>query len=48
MRYDDPANVHILNEFNAGHTSPSLLNVEPGQLVEVKVADRTGEDYIGN
>lgn len=24
---------------------PSLFNVEPGQLIEIKVFKRTGEDY---
>ncbi|KAK2465022.1 hypothetical protein APHAL10511_003098 [Amanita phalloides] len=46
MRYDDPANTHILSEFNAGRAPTSILNVLPGQPVELRVAKRTNEDYV--
>jgi len=46
MRYDDPANAHILAEINAGRAPPSILNVLPGQPVELRVAKRTTEDYV--
>ncbi|KAF8346445.1 hypothetical protein F5887DRAFT_962043 [Amanita rubescens] len=46
MRYDDPANAHILSEINAGRAPPSILNVLPGQPVELRVAKRTTEDYV--
>ncbi|KAF8708940.1 hypothetical protein AX14_013494 [Amanita brunnescens Koide BX004] len=46
MRYDDPANAHVLSEINAGRAPPSILNVLPGQPVELRVAKRTTEDYV--
>jgi len=45
MRYDDPANDQILAEINAGRASPHILNVLPGQPVELRVAKRLGENY---
>ncbi|TFK35804.1 hypothetical protein BDQ12DRAFT_611172 [Crucibulum laeve] len=46
MRYDDPNNSQILAEINSGRAPPSILNVLPGQPVELRVAKRTEEDYI--
>ncbi|KAF9005204.1 hypothetical protein BDQ17DRAFT_1354033 [Cyathus striatus] len=46
MRYDDPNNAQILAEINAGRAPPSILNVTPGQPVELRVAKRTEEDYV--
>ncbi|KAF5369677.1 hypothetical protein D9757_014730 [Collybiopsis confluens] len=46
MRYNDPANQTILGEINAGCAPPSLLNVRPGELVELRVAKRTNESYV--
>ncbi|KAF8953670.1 SEP domain-containing protein [Flammula alnicola] len=45
-RYDDPAQARILAEINAGHAPPSVLNVRPGQRVEVLVMNRREEDYV--
>ncbi|KIM79342.1 hypothetical protein PILCRDRAFT_10472 [Piloderma croceum F 1598] len=45
MRYDDPANEQILAEINAGRASPQILNVLPGQPVELRVAKRVAENY---
>ncbi|KAI0275824.1 hypothetical protein BGY98DRAFT_990057 [Russula aff. rugulosa BPL654] len=45
-RYDDPAQAQILSEINAGRAPPSILNVQPGQPVEVRVTRRTEEDYV--
>ncbi|KAI9432401.1 SEP-domain-containing protein, partial [Lactarius indigo] len=45
-RYDDPAQAQILSEINAGRAPPSILDVLPGQPVELRVARRTEEDYI--
>lgn len=45
-RYDDPAQAQILSEINAGRAPPSILNVLPGQPVEVRVTRRTEEDYV--
>jgi len=46
MRYDDPGNAQILSEINSGRAPPSILNVQQGQPVELRVAKRTSEDYI--
>ncbi|PFH49148.1 hypothetical protein AMATHDRAFT_5121 [Amanita thiersii Skay4041] len=46
MRYDDPADAQILAEINAGRAPPAILNVIPGQPVELRVAKRTNEDYV--
>ncbi|KAH9979230.1 hypothetical protein BGW80DRAFT_1275718 [Lactifluus volemus] len=45
-RYDDPAQAQILSEINAGRAPPSILNVQPGQPVGLRVARRTEEDYV--
>jgi len=46
MRYDDPNNSQIIAEINAGRAPPSILDVRPGQPVELRVAKRTDEDYV--
>ncbi|KAI0667540.1 hypothetical protein C8Q78DRAFT_1105457 [Trametes maxima] len=46
MRYDDPANMQILAEIRAGRAPPQILNVLPGQPVELRVVERRGEDYV--
>ncbi|KAJ7305530.1 SEP domain-containing protein, partial [Mycena albidolilacea] len=46
MRYDDSANIDVLKAIHAGQAPPSLLNVRPGQLVELQVTKRTDEDYV--
>ncbi|KAF8465435.1 SEP-domain-containing protein, partial [Russula ochroleuca] len=45
-RYDDPDQAQILSEINSGRAPPSILNVLPGQPVEVRVTRRTEEDYV--
>ncbi|KAJ7214947.1 SEP-domain-containing protein [Mycena pura] len=45
MRYDDPAHADVLAAIHAGHAPPSILNVRPGQRVDVQVTKRTDEDY---
>lgn len=45
-RYDDPAQAQILSEINAGRAPPSILDVLPGQPVELRVSRRTEEDYV--
>jgi len=45
MRYDDPANEQVLTEINAGRAPPHIMNVLPGQPVELRVAKRFTEDY---
>ncbi|RKP37965.1 hypothetical protein BJ085DRAFT_17542 [Dimargaris cristalligena] len=46
MRYDDPNNQGHLEAINSGRAPLSLLNVRPGQPVEVRVAKRMEEDYV--
>ncbi|KAJ7076643.1 SEP-domain-containing protein [Mycena belliarum] len=46
MRYDDPANADVLAAIHAGHAPPSILNVRPGQRVDVQVTKRTDDDYV--
>jgi len=46
LRYDVPENAKLLNEINAGHAPPAILNVRVGQPVELRVARRTEEDYV--
>ncbi|KAF8594705.1 SEP-domain-containing protein [Ceratobasidium sp. AG-I] len=45
LKYDDPANQAILDAINSGAAPPSLLNVQVGQPVELRVARRTHEEY---
>ncbi|KAI0260609.1 hypothetical protein BC834DRAFT_899973 [Gloeopeniophorella convolvens] len=45
-RYDDPQQAQILSEINAGRAPPSILDVLPGQPVELRVTRRTEDDYV--
>ncbi|KAF9236773.1 hypothetical protein BU15DRAFT_88983 [Melanogaster broomeanus] len=44
--YADPENEQLIAEINAGRAPVSVLNVRPGQPVEVMVSKRTNEDYV--
>ncbi|KAJ6629896.1 hypothetical protein B0H10DRAFT_1985755 [Mycena sp. CBHHK59/15] len=46
MRYDDPQHSEVLAAIHSGLAPPAILNVSPGQPVEVLVTKRTGEDYV--
>ncbi|KAG8947005.1 hypothetical protein FRC04_011302 [Tulasnella sp. 424] len=46
MQYDDPANAEILRSINSGNAPPSILNVQVGQPVELRVSRRLNEDYV--
>ncbi|KAK9241075.1 SEP domain-containing protein [Lipomyces kononenkoae] len=46
MRYDDPASQEILRAINSGRAPLHLLNVNPGQHVDVRVERRMTEDYV--
>ncbi|KAJ7681463.1 SEP domain-containing protein [Mycena olivaceomarginata] len=46
MRYDDPANADVLAAIHVGHAPPSILNMRPGQRVDVQVSKRTEDDYV--
>ncbi|KAI9028346.1 hypothetical protein CLU79DRAFT_880022 [Phycomyces nitens] len=46
FRYDDPANEAMLSAINSGRAPLSLLNVQHGQAVDVRVAKRQDEDFV--
>ncbi|KZT00093.1 SEP-domain-containing protein [Laetiporus sulphureus 93-53] len=46
MRYDTPGNSQILAEINSGRAPPHILNVSPGQPVELRVVKRLQDDYV--
>ncbi|KAK9451312.1 SEP domain-containing protein [Limtongia smithiae] len=46
MRYDDPANQEVLRAINSGRAPVQLLNVSPGQPVDVRVERRMTEDFV--
>jgi len=46
MRYDDPTNSQILNEINSGLAPPHILNVNPGQPVELRVVKRLSDEFV--
>ncbi|KAJ7617644.1 hypothetical protein DFH06DRAFT_1483474 [Mycena polygramma] len=46
MRYDDPQHADVLAAIHSGHAPPSILNVRPGQRVDVQVTKRTEEDWV--
>lgn len=45
MHYDNPEHAEILRTIQSGHAPLGLLNVRPGQAVEMVVARRTNEQY---
>ncbi|KAJ6452675.1 ubiquitin-related domain-containing protein [Mycena vitilis] len=46
MRYDDPQHADVLAAIHSGHAPPAILNVRPGQRVDVQVAKRTEEEWV--
>lgn len=46
MRYDDPKNAEILKAIQEGAAPQHILNVRFGQQVELRVAQRTQEEYV--
>ncbi|KAJ7628161.1 SEP-domain-containing protein [Mycena polygramma] len=46
MRYDDPQHADVLAAIHSGHAPPSILNVRPGQRVDVQVTKRTDDDWV--
>ncbi|KAJ3713679.1 hypothetical protein C8R42DRAFT_592677, partial [Lentinula raphanica] len=46
MRYDDPAHASVLTEIESGRAPPSLLNINPGDPVELRVAKRVNEEFV--
>ncbi|OCH91979.1 SEP-domain-containing protein [Obba rivulosa] len=45
MSYDNPTHAQILEEINSGRAPPQILNVSPGQPVELRVVKRLQDDY---
>ncbi|KAH8105335.1 ubiquitin-related domain-containing protein [Cristinia sonorae] len=45
MEYGDPTNDQILEEINSGRAPPHILNVLPGQPVELRVVKRLSDPY---
>lgn len=45
-RYDDPANRRTLEMINRGSAPLELMNVEPGQAVDVRLDQHRGEKYV--
>ncbi|KAJ2082355.1 protein phosphatase regulator [Coemansia sp. RSA 988] len=43
---EDPVNRHNLDSILQGRAPLDILDVRPGQRVEMKIADRRGEDYV--
>lgn len=46
MRYDEPRNMATLRAIQEGTAPENVLNVRFGQQVELKVAQRTQEEYV--
>lgn len=46
FRYDDPANRRTLEMINRGSAPLEMMNVEPGQAVDVKLEAHRGEKYV--
>ncbi|KAJ7901202.1 hypothetical protein B0H14DRAFT_2330527 [Mycena olivaceomarginata] len=46
MRYDNPEDAALLSALNEGLAPPALLNLAPGQPVEMLVDKRTHMDYV--
>lgn len=44
-RYDDPANRRTLEMINRGSAPLELMNVEPGQAVDVRLDQHRGQNY---
>lgn len=45
MRYDNPENQRLLQELESGTAPPSILNIQPGQHVELRVAKNTEQNF---
>lgn len=46
MRYDEPGNQELLRSIQQGTAPISLMNVTPGQRVNLNVATRLSEEYV--
>jgi UBX domain-containing protein 1 len=46
FRFDDPANATILQDINQGRAPRTLLDVQPGQEVDLNLDPHKGENYV--
>lgn len=46
LRFDDPANAHIMQEINHGRAPKALLDVQPDQEVDLNLEPHKGENYV--
>lgn len=46
FRHDDPQNTAILSQIKSGRAPLSILNVEPGQEVDVKLEQHANDNYV--
>lgn len=46
LRFDDPANEHIMQEINNGRAPKALLDVMPDQEVDLNLEPHKGENYV--
>ncbi|PPJ56415.1 hypothetical protein CBER1_05472 [Cercospora berteroae] len=46
LRFDDPANEHIMTEINQGRAPKALLDVQPDQEVDLNLDPHKGENYV--
>ena len=46
LRFDDPANQHIMAEINQGRAPKALLDVTPEQEVDLNLEPHRGENYV--
>ncbi|KAM3418112.1 hypothetical protein BST61_g6317 [Cercospora zeina] len=46
LRFDNPANEHIMQEINQGRAPKALLDVQPDQEVDLNLDPHKGENYV--
>lgn len=46
LRFDDPANDHIMTEINQGRAPKALLDVQPDQEVDLNLEPHRDENYV--
>jgi UBX domain-containing protein 1 len=46
LRFDDPANEHVMQEINQGRAPKALLDVQPDQEVDLNLEPHKGENYV--
>lgn len=46
FRFDDPANQSLMEQINQGHAPLSMLDVQPGQEVDLNLDPHKDDDYV--